>query len=172
MTQPPSDPLTHAWRPEQVAAMEALHQWAVGYAEMNQHLSTWTGVPLSDATALGHVAYAAEAGAPLSPAELSRRTGMTSGATTVLLDRLERAGLVVRSRESADRRRVTLRPSEEGRARTRSFTAFAGAEIATTVVATDSEDLRAVAAFLSRMSAAVTSANDRLHRRGATTPSP
>lgn len=164
--------MSGTWCPEQIAALEALRAWAVGYTEMNQNLARWTGLPTSDANALGHVTWADESGAPLSPALLSRRIGMTSGATTVLLDRLERAGLLVRSRESADRRRVTLRPSEEGRHRARSFTAFAGTEIAATVRTAEDHDLRVVAAFVDRMAAAVTSANDRLHRHGTTAPSP
>lgn len=172
MTEPPTvlpstDPLTEDWRPEEIAVLEALLGWAVGFTELNQHLARWTGLPSSDANALGHITWAAEDGAPLSPLRLSRRIGMTSGATTVLLDRLERAGLVVRSRESTDRRRVTLRPTEEGREKARSFTAFAGTEVADTVRATDENDLRVAADFLSRMSAAVTRANERLNDHAA-----
>lgn len=159
------DPLTQVWSPEQVAVMEGLREWAVGFTELHHHLSGWMGLPTSDANALGQVVWAAEGGTPLSPAQLSRRLGMTSGATTVLLDRLERAGLVLRSRESADRRRVTVRPSEEGRDKARAFLAFAGTEIAQTVGAEQEQDLQVVIAFLSRMSAAVQAANARLTRR-------
>lgn len=165
MDEAPDDPLTRTWSPRQVAVMEGLGQWAAGSAELHHHLAGWTGLPTSDADALGQVVWAAESGAPLSPAHLSRRLGMTSGATTVLLDRLERAGLVVRSRESTDRRRVTLRPSEEGRDRARSFIAFAGAEIARAVGDSDERDLRVVVAFLERMNAAVAVANGRLSTR-------
>jgi hypothetical protein len=68
-------------------------------------------LPGSDATALGQITWAAESGTPLSPAQLSRLLGMTTGATTILLNRLETAGHIRRSRESTDRRRVTLRPA-------------------------------------------------------------
>ena len=102
--------------PAQVEVMEALRDWAVGFAELNQHMAAWMGLPGSDANALGQIVWAAESGEPLSPARLARRLGMTSGATTILLNRLEGAGLIGRTREHADRRRVTLRPSETGRA--------------------------------------------------------
>jgi DNA-binding MarR family transcriptional regulator len=42
-----------------------------------------------------------------SPSELARHTGLTSGATTAMLDRLERSGLIAR-RPNPDDRRGTL----------------------------------------------------------------
>ena len=88
---------------------------------------------------------------------------MTSGATSVLLDRLERAGLVARSREDADRRRVTLRPTEQGRERACSFAAFAGAELAAAVLATDPHDLEVAQSFVSWVNA-VAAATERLRQ--------
>src|SRR5690349_1511420 len=45
------------------------------------------------------------------PAELAKLLGLTSGSTTTLLDRLERAGYVVRAPDHADRRKVVVRPT-------------------------------------------------------------
>jgi DNA-binding MarR family transcriptional regulator len=45
---------------------------------------------------------------PASPTELAALTGLTTGAITVLIDRLERAGLVRRRPLSRDRRRTLL----------------------------------------------------------------
>ena len=42
-----------------------------------------------------------------TPTELARHTGLTSGATTAILDRLEKAGLIER-RSNPDNRRETL----------------------------------------------------------------
>lgn len=53
--------------------------------------------------------------APVSAGELSRYTGLSSAAVTGLVDRLERAGMVERRRDPADRRRVLLEPSERFR---------------------------------------------------------
>jgi MarR family transcriptional regulator, organic hydroperoxide resistance regulator len=154
------DPLTTDWTSAQVEVMQRLHDWAVGFGELNQRLAAWMHLPGSDANALGQIVWAAESGAPLSPAELARRIGMTSGATTVLLNRLESAGHIRRSRESADRRRVTLRPDPAARERAREFVARAGAGIAETLQTTDERDLRTVIAFLARITAA-TAAPDR-----------
>jgi DNA-binding MarR family transcriptional regulator len=48
---------------------------------------------------------------PLSPGDLATAAGLTTGGVTTAIDRLERAGYVVRERDSADRRRVTVRPT-------------------------------------------------------------
>ena len=45
---------------------------------------------------------------PMTAGELSARTGLTTGATTRLVDRLERAGLVRRAADPADRRKVLV----------------------------------------------------------------
>ncbi|WP_246158232.1 MarR family winged helix-turn-helix transcriptional regulator [Catellatospora sichuanensis] len=46
----------------------------------------------------------------LTSGELAERTGLTTGATTRLIDRLERAGHVRRIADPADRRRVLVEP--------------------------------------------------------------
>jgi DNA-binding MarR family transcriptional regulator len=47
---------------------------------------------------------------PISAGELARRTGLTTGAITGVIDRLERAGLARRSADPKDRRRVIIEP--------------------------------------------------------------
>jgi len=49
-----------------------------------------------------------ELGGPLSAGELAERTGLTTGAMTTALDRLERAGYARRARDPGDRRRVRV----------------------------------------------------------------
>jgi DNA-binding MarR family transcriptional regulator len=43
-----------------------------------------------------------------TPGQLARHTGLTTGAMTAVIDRLERAGYVRRSRDGEDRRRVLV----------------------------------------------------------------
>ena len=50
---------------------------------------------------------------PLTAGDLARATGLTTGAVTGILDRLEKAGLVERFRDPADRRKVFVRPRPE-----------------------------------------------------------
>ncbi|HET9949933.1 MAG TPA: MarR family transcriptional regulator [Longimicrobiales bacterium] len=63
------------------------------------------GLHSSDLEALDVIFLRGEA----SPSELADATGLTSGATTALLDRLERAGYVERRPDPEDRRRVRVR---------------------------------------------------------------
>jgi DNA-binding MarR family transcriptional regulator len=49
----------------------------------------------------------------LTAGELAEAVGLSRGAVTTALDRLERRGLVTRHRDPDDRRRVTLQPTPE-----------------------------------------------------------
>ncbi|MEO3873017.1 MarR family transcriptional regulator [Nonomuraea sp. B12E4] len=50
---------------------------------------------------------------PLTSGELAARTGLTTGATTRLIDRLERGGYVRRAPDPADRRKVIVEAAGE-----------------------------------------------------------
>jgi DNA-binding MarR family transcriptional regulator len=50
---------------------------------------------------------------PSTAGEIARHTGLTSGAVTGLIDRLERLGLVERTADTADRRKVLVRVRED-----------------------------------------------------------
>jgi len=50
---------------------------------------------------------------PLTPTELANQTGLTTGAITGILDRLEKAGFVRRERHERDRRSLTIHPIQE-----------------------------------------------------------
>src|SRR5262245_4409010 len=47
---------------------------------------------------------------PVTAGELARQTGLTTGAITGVIDRLEKAGFVRRIRDADDRRRVIVEP--------------------------------------------------------------
>ena len=47
-----------------------------------------------------------------TPSELARHTGLTSGATTAMLDRLEKAGLIERGPNPNDRRGTLIAPTK------------------------------------------------------------
>lgn len=93
--------------------MAALRAYGEMYTEFGRVFAAWLGVHPTDAGALVEIFEAEERGEPLTPTRLSERISLSSGATTALLNRLEGAGHVVRSREHADRRVVTLRSSAD-----------------------------------------------------------
>ena len=49
-----------------------------------------------------------------TPSELARHTGLTSGATTAMLDRLEKADLIERRPNPNDRRGTLIAPAKSG----------------------------------------------------------
>jgi DNA-binding MarR family transcriptional regulator len=50
---------------------------------------------------------------PITAGELARRTGLTTGTITAVIDRLENAGFVQRAKDPGDRRRVIIEPLRE-----------------------------------------------------------
>ena len=52
---------------------------------------------------------------PIAPTELARRLGFTTGGITTVIDRLERAGYVVRRPSATDRRRLVIEISDSTR---------------------------------------------------------
>ncbi len=92
----------------QSAVSETLRAFAV---EMEQYVSAASAaatIHRTDLTALSHAMDATRSGERLTPGELAARMGLSPSATTSMLDRLEAAGHVVRSRDSTDRRVVTV----------------------------------------------------------------
>jgi len=79
-------------------------------ADAEQALARRMRINPTDLSAMGHIA---ESQHPLGPSELSSRLGISPGATTEVVDRLEAAGHLRRERDRADRRRVQLRPSPQ-----------------------------------------------------------
>lgn len=87
---------------------DALRAYGESYGQLARAFAASAGLHSTDATALIEILRGEEQGTPLSPARLGDRIGLTSGATSTLLNRLEEAGHVVRTRVHADRRIVTL----------------------------------------------------------------
>jgi MarR family transcriptional regulator, organic hydroperoxide resistance regulator len=107
MDQPPAG--HRAGMPAADQVVDALRVYAADNADVTHRLARWLGVNTADAEAFGQILYSQDRGTPLSPSVLAHRLGLTTGATATVLNRLEAAGLVVRSREHRDRRVVTLR---------------------------------------------------------------
>lgn len=69
----------------------------------------------TDVEALSRVMLAEAEKRPLTAGMLGGELGLTSGATTFLMKRLEQAGLVERGRDARDQRKVFVHLSEGGR---------------------------------------------------------
>lgn len=93
-----------------------LQRHAVEAGRLGRTFAERHGLHPTDWAALLALVQAERAGRPLTPGELGDRLGMSSGATTAVVDRLERAGHVRRVRDERDRRRLTLHRGESAHA--------------------------------------------------------
>lgn len=71
----------------------------------NQQIADQVGLNVTDQQTLNLL----ELDGPTTPGQLARRTGLTTGGVTVVLDRLEAAGYVARRPNPEDRRSVIVR---------------------------------------------------------------
>lgn len=92
--------------PEVSWALRAVNRAA---ADVDHALARRLHLRPMDYAALGAVM---DSTAPMGPADLSTRLGISTGSATELVDRLQRAGHVERHPHPDDRRRVVLRASD------------------------------------------------------------
>ncbi|WP_460061297.1 MarR family winged helix-turn-helix transcriptional regulator [Streptomyces sp. YKOK-I1] len=102
-----------------------LHSFAVVLRRMNGEINRLVhafagdhGLHATDVQALAAILDSEE---PMTPKRLREHLGLTSGAVTACVDRLERAGHIRRVRESADRRVVHLYYAADARSAARTY---------------------------------------------------
>jgi DNA-binding MarR family transcriptional regulator len=105
---PPAPELPGDVQPTTGELTWGLHHLAVATAELDVAIAGRMGLSAGDYLALKHLAVSDE---PLGPADLGRLLGITSGAATGLVDRLERAGYARRHPHPSDRRRQIVSPT-------------------------------------------------------------
>ncbi|MEU7039366.1 MarR family transcriptional regulator [Streptomyces sp. NPDC046237] len=101
---------------DQGPAMELVHLLravTVEFDLLGAEFAARHGLHPTDVRALIHLLEAARAGTRATPGWLGKQLRLNSAGTTALVDRLERLGLVRRSRDTADRRRVLLEVEEK-----------------------------------------------------------
>ncbi|MHC1562798.1 MarR family transcriptional regulator [Actinomycetospora sp. C-140] len=94
--------------------VELLQAYADESGRLGQAFAAGHGLHRTDAQALLAVLRAERDGDALTPGRLGAEVGLSSGATTAAVDRLERLGHLHRVRDDVDRRRVTLHHDAAG----------------------------------------------------------
>ncbi|WP_432502933.1 MarR family winged helix-turn-helix transcriptional regulator [Kineococcus arenarius] len=120
------------------------------------------GLHPTDMRALLHVMRREGEDDPMTTGELATALGLTSGAATGVVDRLERAGHLRRERDTTDRRKVHLRFGEHGAAVAVEFFGPLGRRSDELMTRYDDAELEVVRRFLGDMTAAL-----RAHRDDA-----
>ncbi|MFI8348078.1 MarR family winged helix-turn-helix transcriptional regulator [Streptomyces sp. NPDC085596] len=101
---------------DQGPAMRLVHLLravTVEFDQLGAEFAARNGLHPTDVRALIHLLDAARVGTRATPGWLGEQLRLNSAGTTALVDRLERLGLVRRSRDTADRRRVLLEVQEK-----------------------------------------------------------
>lgn len=80
-------------------------RYMAAYARFNQALADRLKLHPTDVQCLNLLGLEDE---PVTTGRIAELTGLTTGSATRLVDRLEKAGYVVRERDAADRRRVLV----------------------------------------------------------------
>lgn len=122
------------------------------------------GLGRSDLNAIMWIATGAQAGTPLTAGELAARLGLGAPATTSLIDRLEAAGHLERTRDPRDRRRVTLRMQASALRMARDFFQPLGERMALAVGDLPTADLLIAAEVIRRMTTAVVATREAARR--------
>ena len=91
-------------------ALLAVRDYGVHLTLFRNAMDEWAGLNTTDMECLRLLFQRGRA----SPSELARHTGLTSGATTAMLDRLEKAGLIERQPNPKDRRGTLIVPAKAG----------------------------------------------------------
>jgi DNA-binding MarR family transcriptional regulator len=89
-------------------ALMAVRDYGVNLTLFRNAMNEWAGLNATDMECLRLLFLKDIA----TPSELARHTGLTSGATTAMLDRLEKAGLIERRPNPNDRRGTLIAPEK------------------------------------------------------------
>ena len=89
-------------------ALMAVRDYGVNLTQFRNAMSEWAGLNVTDMECLRLLFQKGIA----TPSELARHTGLTSGATTAMLDRIEKAGLIERRPNPDDRRGTLIVPAK------------------------------------------------------------
>ena len=126
-----------------------LHRFGLARDRLAAAVSRASGLAPRELEALEHL----EEEGPLTQRELADRLGLTSGGMTLLVDRLEHAGLVSRRPHPSDRRAVLLELGPASVAEGASLDGYHAA-VATAARRLSSAEREAVASFLAAAAAA------------------
>ncbi len=113
----------------------------------NQKVADQAGLRLTDMQCINIL----ELLGPTTPGELARRTGLTTGGITVMLDRLEKGGYVKREPNPSDRRSLLVRIQPKKFEKMNSYYGEINQRFGAILESTPEPVLKTVVDFFSRM---------------------
>jgi DNA-binding MarR family transcriptional regulator len=118
------------------------------------------GLGRTDLNAIMWISTGIASGSPVTLGELAQRLSLSPPATTALVDRLESAGHVVRTRDGQDRRRVTVAMQDAALRLAAAFFMPLGQRMNDAAAPYSVQELALTAAVVRRLTDAVTAARE------------
>jgi DNA-binding MarR family transcriptional regulator len=141
----------------------SLQRFGLARDQMRSALASSSGLIQTDLDALEHL----ESDGPLTQRQLGDRLSLTSGAITMLVDRLEQGGWVHRRRHPSDRRSVFVELSAQAAERTPPGLAAYHARIRAIAASVPEEHRDIIKKFLQAAAEAASGGAAELRRRPA-----
>jgi DNA-binding MarR family transcriptional regulator len=138
----------------------SLQRFGLQRDRLRYALARRAGISLTDLDALEHL----EADGPLTQRDLGARLSLTSGAVTMLVDRMESAGWVRRSPHPGDRRYVLIELTPHAVASAPEGLAAYHAAIREMSLAVPAAERKIITGYLTAAAAAAAAAADQLTR--------
>ncbi|RCG27309.1 MarR family transcriptional regulator [Sphaerisporangium album] len=128
---------------------EAMRAYTAGTVLVSQAIAEQLGLNATDARCLDILGRTG----PITAGQLAELTGLTTGAITGVVDRLEKPGYVRRVRDAEDRRRVIIVPVPQNELPIHASLEATGRRVEELLEAYDDDQLAVILDFLSRSAA-------------------
>lgn len=142
-------------RQRSVEVLEAMRTYRAAESAMRRRTQVSMGLGENDLLALRYIATAYQEKRTVGPKELTAYLGISSASTTVLLDRLEKAGRVMRESSPFDRRALIIVPTETSDEQLRQTLGDVPEKLIEVAEQLDEQQAAVIVDFLTRMRAAV-----------------
>jgi DNA-binding MarR family transcriptional regulator len=149
------DPGAGRERDERQRLIDLLRAFSVESQRLSEAFAEAQRLHPTDLRALLSIMHAEHDNEPLTPRRLGEDLGLSSGAVTAVVDRLERAGHLFRSRDDPDRRVVHLHYDPRANAVARQFFGPLGERSHAVMDGFTPEQLGVVALFVAGMTKAI-----------------
>jgi MarR family transcriptional regulator, organic hydroperoxide resistance regulator len=131
------------------AFVTQIRHFIAGTILFNQSVADRVGLSLTDMQCINLL----ELLGPSTPGKLAASTGLTTGGVTVMLDRLEKAGLVKRQPNPKDRRSILVKVNAKKLQKVNSFYSGINQRLETFLSGRSEAEIQSVITFLSSMNA-------------------
>lgn len=155
MDQQPSTPEMPEYPPAERELLRALRDFVVADEEMRRATSRRMEMGISDLRATRFVMTACSQGVPVTPRDVARHLGLTTAATTTVLDRLVEAGHVERRPHPTDGRSKVVVVTDHARHEAHGLLAGLHQEMRAAATAVPDAARPAVLAFLDEVTEAM-----------------